>query len=291
MVYSIYFSYLKQILWNVWSGNWTCSSVLLQLWPPWDHCSLICAQPPWPPEHGHTCVHSHKEFTLKSTADAGKTSFFCMWQVWSLLMTVLICKIPIIKDHLDETVSSTNHKLPYSPQTWEVTNFCLNIFALKLFSLSIIFSNLCYFVTCLWHRIYISLLQVVMSFHKTTAAMSNPHRAEHLLFFIIKGSCYSVQIETSIYCRKVPGCWKQLLLKLVHQMLIFFFFFFFPLVQSVNLYHFKTNRRHFVQRNKVEGVQTPRVWFWMPKQTKRMWEKVIFLDTFLYMQRSQKYQL
>jgi len=72
-----------------------------------------------------------------------------------------------------------------------------------------------------------SYLHIIISschvtFHKTTAAMSNHHRAEQSLFFIIKGSCYSVQIETSIHCRRVPGYWKQLLLKLVHQMLIFF---------------------------------------------------------------------
>lgn len=83
--------------------------------------------------------------------------------------------------------------------------------------------------------------------------------AEQPLFFIIKGSCFSVQIETSIYCRGVPGCWKQLLLKLVHQMLIVFFLFkvltCFTSTQTGGFFFF------FFQINKVKGIQISRICF------------------------------
>lgn len=83
--------------------------------------------------------------------------------------------------------------------------------------------------------------------------------AEQPLFFIIKGSCFSVQIETSIYCRGFPGCWKQLLLKLVHQMLIAFFLFkvltCFTSTQTGGFFFF------FFQINKVKGIQISRICF------------------------------
>lgn len=140
-------------------------------------------------------------------------------------MMVLVLKIPIIKHQLNWTLSSRNHinwhiHLNLKCVKWQILSqyFCSeDVFSSYHFQKFMLFHDMSV-APCL--HIIISSCHV--TFHKTTAAMSNHRGAEQSLFFIIKGSCCSVQIETSIYCRKVPGYWKQLLLKLVHQMLIFF---------------------------------------------------------------------
>lgn len=92
---------------------------------------------------------------------------------------------------------------------------------------------------------------------------SSQSRAKQSLFFIIKGSCYSAQIETSIYCRRVPGYWKQLLLKLVHQMLIFFF-----LLKVLTCVISTQTEDILFKETKWRGFKYPESVSWLFKQTK-----------------------